>query len=82
MEISPRMMGGSSRTNIVCTNINGYPSNKGRRHKEKDIKKLTKDQDKAIILETGVNNKSRMADFIENLNIAQENKMKEIMKNV
>ena len=35
----------------------------------------------AIILETGINEKQRILDFMEDLSITQENKMKKIEKN-
>jgi len=45
------------------------------------VKKLIKDQDIAIILETGVNEHQRLLDLVEDLNIAKDNKMKKIEKN-
>ena len=55
IEIRPRLKGGSSELKIICTNVNGYPSSKNLQKKVPTILNLIKDQDMAIILETGIN---------------------------
>ena len=81
VEIRPRLVGGSEGVKILCTNSNGYPSDKNNKRKVPTAKKLLKDQDMAIILETGINKVQTMLDLDESLNIAKSNPMKSIERN-
>ena len=66
---------------IICTNVNGYPSTKNNQKKVPEIKRLLDDHRSAIVLETGINDQEKMLDLFQEINIAKENKMKNIEVN-
>ena len=81
IEIRPKLIGSSVEVKIICSNANGYPSTKNNLKKVPEIKKLINNQNMAIILEMGINEKEKMLDLFEDINIAKENKMKSIDTN-
>ena len=82
IECRPLIKAGSTEDeiNILCINSNGFPSNRYHGIKMYYLNLLIKENDVAIILETGINKNCRIKELTEDHDVTKINAMKETEK--